>query len=322
MLSTRFTGSSVISIVVSMRNTWSMKVSASGSREAGRDGVGGVVQAVKGRVHGFQELGVVAVEIVAAKTLHRRAFGFPPASGDTSNSRRRPRRHPGRSAPPSRFSTPVPRAGRRRPHPGSPSVRPSASTASGRRASTWSLGMWNWWWRVAKCAATASEYSNSLPRSSGWSSNPTEKVIRSSTPCSASRATSRLESRPPESSTPTLTSAINRRFFTAARRVSWMASRHSASLQGLVRTGRGQLPVDAALAAGRSRRCAAHVAGASLRTPFSRVRGAGTTACRVRWWCRASGSMDVSTGSARPPARPADWRRSGAAGRPGCSRAA
>ena len=40
------------------------------------------------------------------------------------------------------------------------------------------------------------------------------------------------------------------------------------------------------------------VAGGSLRTPFRIVRGAGTTEWNVRYWCSATGSIEVSM----PPA--------------------
>ncbi len=83
------------------------------------------------------------------------------------------------------------------------------------------------WWSVSKCLAIRSEYSNSSPDSPPAASNPMLNVRRPCCPLSASSATIRLESMPPDSSTPTGTSATIRRS-TAIRSVSSTASGQSA----------------------------------------------------------------------------------------------
>ena len=75
--------------------------------------------------------------------------------------------------------------------------------------------------------ATRSENANSLPSRPPASGKPIENVASPRWPCSASSATIRLESSPPESSTPTGTSETIRRR-TATRSASSSASRHSS----------------------------------------------------------------------------------------------
>ena len=82
------------------------------------------------------------------------------------------------------------------------------------------------WWSVAKCSAIRSEYSNSSPDSPAVAWKPTLNVFSPTWPSSASSATTSDESSPPESSTPTGTSATIRRR-TASRSASRMASRQS-----------------------------------------------------------------------------------------------
>jgi hypothetical protein len=84
-----------------------------------------------------------------------------------------------------------------------------------------------WWCSVANCLAITSEYANSSPLSPAAASNPMLNVVSPRCPPSASSATMKLESRPPDSSTPTGTSATMRRS-TAVRSRSRTASRHAS----------------------------------------------------------------------------------------------
>ena len=144
------------------------------------------------------------------------------------------------------------------------------------------MSIWMRWWSVPNRSATRVEYSNSSPDSPPADSKPMLNVLRPVWPASASSATTRLESMPPESSTPTGTSATIRRS-TATR---------SLLQERLLPVAGG--PVAAVGVAGElaasSRRCRGWrrpvsmtrtVAGGSLRTPVRIVRGAGTTEWNV-----------------------------------------
>jgi hypothetical protein len=134
---------------------------------------------------------------------------------------------------------------------------------------------------VSNRLATRSEYANSSPLSPAAASNPMLNVVRPRCPCPASSATTKDESSPPDSSTPTGTSATIRRR-TAVRSASSTASRHSS---GPRRSGRAarlnsgdQYGVSATRPSAVTTRT---VAGGSLRTPRRIVRGAGTTEWNV-----------------------------------------
>ena len=154
-----------------------------------------------------------------------------------------------------------------------------AAIARGSAARSSSVPTRIWWWSVPYSAATRSENANSFPSRPPASGKPIENVASPRWPCSASSATIRLESSPPESSTPTGTSETIRRR-TATRSASSSASRHSSGERSPPRSCGG-------FQYSRSRRrpsgsTVSTVAGASLRTPVRIVRGAGTTECQLR----------------------------------------
>ncbi len=139
--------------------------------------------------------------------------------------------------------------------------------------------MWILWWSVPNFFATRSEYSYSSPCSPPAEAKPMLNVARELWPASASSATTRLESRPPESSTPTGTSETIRRS-TARRRASRTCSCHSRG-DGDGPSGRvdggSQYRTSLERPSGSIVRT---VAGGSLRTPVRIVRGGGTTECQ------------------------------------------
>jgi len=138
-----------------------------------------------------------------------------------------------------------------------------------------------WWWSVPKRWATREEYANSSPDSPPADSKPMLNVWSPCWPASASSATTRLESIPPDSSTPTGTSATIRRSTarrSAASRASCQSRSSRSSRAGSrVKLGR-QYTWSVWTPSGSTTRT---VAGASLRTPVRIVRGAGTTEWNV-----------------------------------------
>ena len=105
-----------------------------------------------------------------------------------------------------------------------------APMAASMPGSSRELGIGILWWSVSNRSATRLEYSNSSPDSPPADSKPMLKVCSPCWPASASRATTRLESMPPDSRTPTGTSATIRRS-TAVRREASSASSQSCSVQ-------------------------------------------------------------------------------------------
>ena len=164
---------------------------------------------------------------------------------------------------------------------------------------------------------------NSSPSRSPASSKPMQNVASPVWPCSASSATIRLESRPPESSTPTGTSATMRRRTATPQRLHDRAppSPPPTSPRGAGSRVERRVPVAALGAAGRRARRPARVAGGSLRTPrgscAARARPSGRTgsgaappgrrACRRRRPRRARAATRRS--AARRPAAPGQVQR-------------
>ena len=173
------------------------------------------------------------------------------------------------------------RAGRTRRRRARPSARSSRAIACGQRLHQ-PLGSTRIWrWSVPNSRATRSENANSSPSRPPASGKPIENVARPRWPCSASSATIRLESSPPESSTPTGTSATIRRC-TATRSASSSASSQSSSTAVAPGRARTAGPSSAARGGARPARSTAAWPAASLRTPRRIVRGAGTIACQLR----------------------------------------
>ena len=137
------------------------------------------------------------------------------------------------------------------------------------------------WWSVPNRSATSVEYSNSSPLSPPADSKPIENVASPVCPASASRPTTRLESMPPDSSTPTGTSATIRRS-TASRSRSSSASSQSRDVQSArsgSRVNSGSQYTRSVVAPSGS--IVRTVAGGSLPMPARMVRGAGTTEWNV-----------------------------------------
>ncbi len=105
-----------------------------------------------------------------------------------------------------------------------------AAMAVSSAGSIRSVSMRSWWWSVPNSSAMTSEYLNSSPSTLFTDSKPIENVASPFCPAWASRPTMRLESSPPDSSTPTGTSAIMRRS-TASRSAASTASSQSRADQ-------------------------------------------------------------------------------------------
>ena len=149
---------------------------------------------------------------------------------------------------------------------------------------------------VANSRATRSENSNSSPSRPPASGKPIENVARPRWPCSASSATIRLESSPPDSRIPTGTSATIRRR-TATRSASRTASAQSAGDQPVCGRARTAGPTSGARGACRRARPPAPSRAAACR------RRAGSCAARGR------SSASSGSGAARPGRRPCRRRR-------------
>ena len=127
----------------------------------------------------------------------------PPAAAGTSSSRRTPRRRPAPTARPCAASATSSESRKNATASWETIGSLIAAIARGSAGSSRSGPTRIWWWSVPNSAATRSENSNSSPSRSPTSSKPTENVASPCWPCSASSATIRLESSPPDSRIPT-----------------------------------------------------------------------------------------------------------------------